>query len=75
MSKLVIEFTSDEMRDYFIGQMSDGFGENFCGFSVFRKKPNTEGNKAEHYERVDEGGIPVCFVNYVEGFGEDDEEE
>ncbi|MFZ2992629.1 MAG: hypothetical protein WA061_02830 [Microgenomates group bacterium] len=71
MEKLIIEFPSKEMMEYFIGQMSDGFGENFCGFSTSKKKEGTTGKKMEDYEKiVDTDGNPVCFVDFVEGFNE-----
>lgn len=68
MQRLIIEFPSKEMMEYFIGQMSDGFGEDFCDFSTRRYIAGTTGNRPEHYEQVDENGNPVCFVDFVEGF-------
>ena len=75
MNKLIIEFPSEEMMEYFIGQMSDGYGEGWCGFSTVEQKPNTEGNKMEDYEKVvDVDGNPICFVSFVEGFEEGNDE-
>ena len=71
---IVVRFPSKAMADKFCGQMSDGFGENFCDFSFHRQKKGTDGKKASDYERVvtAEGEIPagtkVFFVNSIEEF-------
>jgi len=68
-NRITIEFPSLEMLEYFIGQMSGGFGEGFCDFSTSRQKINTTGNKLEDYEKItDKEGNLVCFVDFVEGF-------
>jgi len=75
-NRIAIEFPSVEMLEYFIGQMSDGFGEGFCDFSTSRQKPNTTGKKLEDYEKItDKEGNLICFVDYIEGFDDNQEDE
>ncbi len=65
-TQIVIEFKSEKLKDEFCGQMSDGFGENFCDFSFHKQLPDTDGTKAEHFERVkDEQSREIYFVNQV----------
>lgn len=61
--QIILEFPNKKVADEFCGQMSDGFGENFCNFSFHRQKPDTDGTQAEHYEEVvDEQGRRTYFV-------------
>ena len=65
MYDIIVRFPSKEVADEFMGQMSDGFGEGFCDFSLSKQKEGTDGKKNEHYERIVEDGKPVCFVKEI----------
>lgn len=39
--KLVLEFDGEEERDWFSGQLTDGFGENFVAAMPIKKGSNT----------------------------------
>jgi hypothetical protein len=68
-TEIIIRFPSEKMADYFKGQMSDGFGEGWCNFSVWKQKEGTDGRDNKHYEKiVDEKGRHVCFVSSIELF-------
>lgn len=61
--RITLEFENEEDKNWFCGQMGDGFGENFCNFSFSKQLPETDGRKAEHYVRIkDELGREVYFV-------------
>jgi hypothetical protein len=65
---IILRFPNKEAADEFCGQMSDGFGENYCDFSFHRQIEGTDGTKNEHYERVTSSapdGTEVYFVNDV----------
>ena len=63
--QIIIEFPTKKLADEFCGQMSDGFGENFCDFSFWRQKTNTDGTKNEHYEKVQDGNRRIYYVNSI----------
>ena len=68
MYDILVRFPSKKIADEFCGQMSDGFGENFCDFSFHRQKEGTKGDKAEHYERITSDApkdTPVYFVKHI----------
>ena len=62
---IIVRFPSKEIADGFCGQMSDGFGENFCDFSFRKKKEGTDGKKISDYEEIYEGEKRVYFVNNI----------
>ena len=64
--QIVVEFPTKGMADAFCGQMSDGFGENFCIFSAYKQKEGTDGTRDEHYtEETDEKGRHIFYVKAV----------
>lgn len=66
--QIIVEFPSKEIADEFCGQMSDGFGENYCDFSFHKQREGTDGTKREHFEVVhDREGRRVYFVNKLFG--------
>ncbi len=69
--QIVVEFPDEKTAAKFCGQLSDGFGENFCDFRGFRQKPDTKGHDREDYEEVtDDAGRRVFFVTEVFPFEE-----
>lgn len=65
---IIVRFPSKELADEFCGQMSDGFGENFCNFSYWQQKPGTDGKKRADFEAVTSSapeGTPVFFVGEI----------
>ena len=62
---IIIRFPNKELAEEFTGQMSDGFGEGFCDFSVWQQKPGTSGKRNSDFVKVKEGDTPVCFVNSI----------
>jgi hypothetical protein len=65
--QIVLEFDNEEEKNWFCGQMSDGFGENFCDFCFSKRLDGTDGTKAEHYIKIkDELDREVYFVNKFE---------
>lgn len=32
MHRIIVEFPTEEMKEEFCGQLSDGWGENYCNF-------------------------------------------
>ena len=63
---IIVRFPNKNIADEFCGQMSDGFGENFCDFRFSRQIEGTDGKKNEHYERITSAApntTPVYFVN------------
>lgn len=72
--QIIVRFPTKEMADYWCGQMSDGLGEDWCGFSFWRQIAGTDGLKAEHYEKITSSapdGTEVYFVKWVQDFGND----
>lgn len=69
MYDVVVRFSSKEIAEKFMMQMSDGFGEGFCDFSVWNK---TEINGKNEYSKLCvsevETDTPVCFVNKIYEF-------
>ena len=65
MYDIILRFPNKELADEFCGQMSDGFGEGFCGFDCWQKKLGTTGKNAEDFERITEDGKEVYFVNEI----------
>ena len=62
---ITVRFPSKALADEFCGQMSDGFGENFCDFSFWLKKPGATGRQREDFEKVHDGDKEVYFVNWI----------
>lgn len=65
---IIVRFPSKELADEFCGQMSDGFGENFCDFSFWQQKPETDGTKPSDFEKITSSapdGTPVFFVRKI----------
>lgn len=61
--QIIIEFPDKEIADRFCGQMSDGFGEEFCDFSSWKQLDGTDGTKSEHYVKHIEDNRSVFYVN------------
>ena len=73
--QIIVQFKNKESAEEFCGQMSDGFGENYCNFSHHRQLEGTEGNKPEHYVKdVGDCGRKIFYVKHIEGFDEEEEE-
>jgi len=63
---IVIRFPNKKMAEEWCGQMSDGFGEGFCDFNCWQQKPDTDGTKHEHFEKItNKNGTPVYFVKDI----------
>lgn len=70
---IIIRFPDKAVADEWCGQMSDGFGENYCDFTSWVKKIGTSGKKKNDFEKVTSSapeGTPVFFVNEVFEDGE-----
>ena len=66
MYDIIVRFPTKELADEWCGQMSDGFGENFCDFAHWKRKDGTDGSKREHFEKiVGLSGEPVYFVTKI----------
>lgn len=64
---IVVRFPTKKLADEFCGQMSDGFGENFCDFSVREEIPNSDPTKKSSYRKVvDDQGRRVYFVSWID---------
>jgi hypothetical protein len=62
---IIIRFPNKELAEEFTGQMSDGFGEGFCDFSVWQKIPGSSGKRNKDFIKITELDVPVCFVNEI----------
>ena len=56
--QIIIEFPNKAVANEFCGQMSDGFGENFCDFDFYKLEKGT-------YKEVHKDKKRVFFVNEV----------
>jgi len=68
---IIVRFPSKKLADKFCSQMSDGFGEGFCDFSSWSKKPGTTGTEVSDFEKVTSSApsnTPVFFVNWIDEF-------
>jgi len=57
--EIIVRFPSKEIASAWIGQMSDGFGENFCDFTP--RQPGTN----EKVTGSAPEGTPVYFVQKI----------
>lgn len=62
---IIVRFPDQRTADQWAGQMSDGFGENYCDFSHWRQKEGTTGKDRGDFEEVFEDGKRVYFVNEI----------
>lgn len=60
---IIVRFPDKKTAEMFVGQISDGFGENVCDFSHWRQKEGTDGKEPADFEKVTEGGKRVYFVS------------
>jgi len=68
MHDIIIRFPDEETADTFCGQLSDGFGSNYCDFNFRRHKEGTDGSAPDHYELVTSSapeGTKVFFVDAI----------
>lgn len=63
--RIIVEFPDEATAEKFIGGLMDGFGENECEFTQWRRVPGTDGTLLKHYERVTFDNMPVCFCKSV----------
>jgi hypothetical protein len=66
MYDIIVRFPSKELADEWCSHMSDGWGENFCNFSYWRKKEGARDSKP--FEAVTSSapeGTPVFFVTEI----------
>lgn len=63
---IIVRFPNQALADNFCGQMSDGFGEDFCDFSFSKQIKGTNGKK-EHQRITSSApeGTKVFFVNSI----------
>jgi len=64
MYQIIIEFPNKKIADEWCGQMSDGFGEDYCDFSHWYQLPNTDDKSKNHYiKKYDEHGRQIFYIN------------
>ncbi len=64
--QIIVEFPDKKTGDDFCGQMCDGFGEGLCNFTPWRQKPNTDGTKNSHFEKMkDKEGREIWLVKDI----------
>jgi hypothetical protein len=58
-NEIIIKFPNKEIKNKFLGQMSDGVGENFSDFSLFHEE------NGKYLKKYDSEGRLICIVNEI----------